>query len=85
MASWIKSADRVVMIDGCFLQCHGRALKGLVPLQKIVELDSHPMPREYAKLFSMDDVPEQEREAVARQVAALIVAHLRQVGVAAAE
>lgn len=85
MASWVKSADRVVMIDGCFLQCHGRALKGLVPLDKIVEIDSHPIPREYAKLFSMDDVPEHEREAVARQVADRIVAHLRQAGVAAAE
>lgn len=85
MAAWVKTADRVVMIDGCFLQCHGRALKGLVRLEKIVEIDSHPIPRDYAKLFSMDDVPEQEREAVARQVADRIVAHLKQVGVAAAE
>lgn len=24
MAAWIKTADKIVMIDGCFLKCHGR-------------------------------------------------------------
>ena len=85
MASWVKSADHVVMIDGCFLKCHGRALKNLVPEQQIVEIDSLPMHKKYGTLFSMDDVPEAERDAVARQVADKIIVHLKQLGVAAAE
>ncbi len=85
MASWVKRADHVVMIDGCFLKCHGRALKNLVPDEKIVQIDSLPMHRKYNDLFSMDDVPEEERQAIARNVADKIIAHLKQVGVAAAE
>lgn len=27
MATWVKTAEKVVMVDGCFLQCHGRVLK----------------------------------------------------------
>jgi uncharacterized metal-binding protein len=82
MASWVKSADHVVMIDGCFLKCHGRALEGLVPQEKIVQVDSLPMHKRYGNLFSMDDVQEEERAAVAREVAHKIVAHLTQLGVA---
>ena len=26
MAQWVKKADKVVLIDGCFLRCHGRIL-----------------------------------------------------------
>ncbi len=35
MASWVKGADKAIMIDGCFLECHGRALKGLVGEEKL--------------------------------------------------
>jgi hypothetical protein len=30
MARWVKEADKVVMVDGCFLQCIGRLLNNLV-------------------------------------------------------
>jgi hypothetical protein len=29
-AQWVSGAERSVMIDGCFLKCHGRVLTGLV-------------------------------------------------------
>jgi hypothetical protein len=29
MARWAKRAEKAIMIDGCFLKCHGRALKKL--------------------------------------------------------
>ena len=29
MATCVKSADKVIMIDGCFLKCHGRVLRKL--------------------------------------------------------
>jgi uncharacterized metal-binding protein len=80
MASWVKSAEKAVMIDGCFLKCHGRALKGLIGEDKVIEIDALPLHKKYSDVFSMDDVPEQELEAVARQVADKIIASLKQPG-----
>jgi uncharacterized metal-binding protein len=84
MASWVRSADKAIMIDGCFLQCHGRALKALVGEEKVVEIDALPLHKKYGDVFSMDDVPEQELRTVARQVADKIIARLTQSGGAAA-
>ncbi|HEX9160858.1 MAG TPA: hypothetical protein VF980_04055 [Thermoanaerobaculia bacterium] len=62
MATCVKTADKVLMIDRCFLQCHGRVLKNLIPAEK------------------MDDVPQDERKAGAREVADKIIATLNQQG-----
>ncbi len=83
MASWVKSADKVVMIDGCFLKCHGRVLKNLVAEEKIVQIDALPLYKKYSDLFDMDDVPEEERKAVARQVADKIIVSLKNASEAA--
>ncbi len=77
MASWVKEADKVVMIDGCFLKCNGRVLKNLVSEDKIVHIDALPLYKKYTDVFLMDDVPEEERKAVARKVADKIIAQLR--------
>ena len=77
IARWVKEADKVLMIDGCFLQCHGRALRRLIGEEKIVSVDALPLYMKYTDVFSMDDVPEDERKAVARQVADKIIAKLR--------
>jgi hypothetical protein len=74
MAAWVKGAEKTVMIDGCFLQCHGRVLKGLVGEGKMIQIDALPFYRKYTDIFLMDDVPEDERKAVARQVADKIIA-----------
>lgn len=81
MAEWVRNADKVVMIDGCFLKCHGRVLQNLIPEEKIVHIDALPLHKKYNDVFSMDDVPEEERKAVAREVADKIVAALRHDGV----
>ncbi len=80
MASWVRSADRTIVIDGCFLKCHGRALKGLIGEERLVQIDALPLHKKYGDLFSMDDVPEEELGAVARQVADKIIARLKQAG-----
>ena len=80
MASWVKRADRTVMIDGCFLKCHGRILKTLIPEEKVIHIDALPLHKKYNDVFLMDDVPEAERKAVARQVADQIISLLRQGG-----
>jgi hypothetical protein len=77
MARWVQGADTTVMIDGCFLQCHGRVLRKLIGEDKVVQVDALPLYRKYTDIFRMDDVPEEERKAVARQVADKIIAMLK--------
>src|SRR5512141_2085940 len=50
MASWVKGAEKVVMIDGCFLKCHGRVLNGLVAEEKVVHFDALPLHRKYTDI-----------------------------------
>lgn len=76
MARWVKSADKVVMIDGCFLKCHGRVLRKLIDEEKIIHVDILRLHKKYSKIFLMDDVPEQERQETARKVADSIIAML---------
>ena len=74
MARWVKDAKQVVMIDGCFLKCHGRVLKELVEEERVIHIDALPLYKKYTDIFLMDDVPEEERNTVARQVADRIIA-----------
>ena len=83
MARWVKGAKKSIMIDGCFLKCHGRVLQGLVAEEKIVQIDALPLYNKYTDIFSMNDVPEDERRAEARQVADKVIAKLRQDGTVA--
>ena len=77
MARWVKEARQSIMIDGCFLRCHGRALHGLVGEGRMVQFDALPFYKKYTDIFLMDDVPENERRDVARQVADKIIAKLK--------
>lgn len=76
MTTWVKNAEKVLMLDGCFLKCHGRVLKKLVPEERVLHIDALPLYNKYTNLFLMDDVPEQERKAAAREVADKIIARL---------
>lgn len=78
MAEWVKGAEKTVMVDGCFLKCHGRVLKNLVGDEKVIQIDALPFYRKYTDVFLMDDVPEEERKTIARQVADKIIAKLKQ-------
>lgn len=68
MARWLKEADQVVMINGCFLKCMGRVLNNLVDREKIIHMDALQHYNKYCEIFSMEDVPEEERIATAKQV-----------------
>lgn len=77
MARWVKEADQVVMIDGCFLKCFGRILNNLIDREKITHIDALSIYKKYTDLFHMDAVPEAERQETARQVAEQILPELR--------
>jgi uncharacterized metal-binding protein len=76
MARWVKESRQVLMIDGCFLQCHGRVLKMLIPEDRVIQVDALPLYKRYTDIFLMEDVPETERNAVARSVADQIIARI---------
>jgi hypothetical protein len=78
MAHWVKQAATSVVIDGCFLKCNGRALKGLLEDGKLIDIDALPLYKKYTDVFLMEDVPEDERKAVARQVADKIIGMLKE-------
>ncbi len=76
MARWVKEADKVVMVDGCFLKCIGRVLNNLVDEEKIVHIDALPLYNKYTDVFDMEAVPEAERIDTARHVADQILPSL---------
>lgn len=78
MARWVQHSAHAVMIDGCFLKCHGRVLKNLIDPAKVIQFDTNPLHKKFGDVFLMDDVPEQERQAVAHDVADKIIAVLQQ-------
>lgn len=84
MARWVTGADKSIMIDGCFLKCHGRVLKELIGEQRVIHIDALRLHKKYSDVFLMDDVPEEDRKAVAREVADKIIAKLGEEGLVAA-
>jgi uncharacterized metal-binding protein len=79
MARWVKGADKVVMIDGCFLKCIGRVLNNVTDEEKVIHIDALSLYHKYTDLFDMDDVPEAERIDTARQVADGILPRLLEI------
>lgn len=76
IAQWIRGAEKVVLIDGCFLRCHGRMIKGLLKKDQLIQFDALQVYRKYTDVFDIDGVPQEEREEAARQVANKVLAQL---------
>lgn len=76
IAKWTREADKVVLIDGCFLHCHGRILEDLIGKDRLVVFDALSHYRKYTDIFDIDDVPEEERKQVARSVADWVLEEL---------
>ena len=76
MARWVADADKVVVIDGCFLRCQARQMRRMLRPDQLIEIDALPLYKKYTDRFAIDDVPESERTAVAEQVAERVLAQL---------
>ncbi len=83
MARWVKDADKVVMIDGCFLKCLGRVLKNFIDEERIIHIDSLPLHKKFGDVFLYTEVPEAERTEVAQEVADKILIMLKEEHVSA--
>jgi hypothetical protein len=78
MANWVTKSDKVVLIDGCFLRCHGRILENIIGEENLVQFDALSFYKKYTDRFDIDSVPEAERNEVARYVADTVLAKLRE-------
>ena len=85
MAQWVREAERVVVLDGCFLRCQARMMRRMLGADQLIEIDALPLYRRYVDLFEIDSVPEAERNAVADEVAQLVLAELAGLGVSTAD
>jgi uncharacterized metal-binding protein len=77
LAQWIKKAGKIVLIDGCFLRCHGRILENLVGRNNLVQFDALSFYGVYTDRFDIDSVPEAARRETARKVADIVLAELK--------
>lgn len=73
ISKWIKGAEKVVLIDGCFLRCHGRIIENIVDSDKLIQFDALSHYNRYAEIFDCEDVPESERKEVAQSVAEWVI------------
>lgn len=78
MTRWVTEADKIVMIDGCFLKCDGGVLKALAGEDRLLHIVALPLDKNYSHAFLSDNVPDADLEEAARQVADKIVAALKQ-------
>lgn len=79
MAAWAKHANKIVVIDGCFMHCHGRVMKNMVRRDAMIQFDAFAIynsNRKYSHTMLVDEVPEAERKHLARQVAAEVLSAL---------
>ncbi len=77
IAQWIRRSEKVLLIDGCFLHCHGRILENMIDKDKLLQFDALSYYKKYTDLFDVDSVPEQERKETARKVADAVLLELR--------
>ncbi|MFI5294640.1 MAG: putative zinc-binding protein [Thermodesulfovibrionales bacterium] len=83
LSQWIKKTGKIVLIDGCFLRCHGRVLENLVGEGNLLQFDALSLYKKYTDRFDIDSVPEAERKETARLVADIVLAELNKPGCSA--
>ncbi len=80
MAEWSRKAIKVVVIDGCFMHCHGRIMKNIVGHENVIQFDAlriYNKNKKYSDTMLVDEIPQAEREDLARQVADKILTSLK--------
>ena len=81
MAEWARKANKIIVIDGCFMHCHGRIMKNVVGPSNMIQFDAlrlYNKDNKYSETMLVEEVPEAERENLARQVADKILVSLRE-------
>ena len=77
IAHWVETADKVVLIDGCFIRCFGRILEHLIEEEMLIQFDALSHYKKYTDVFDINAVPEAERNEVAQSVADWVLISLK--------
>jgi uncharacterized metal-binding protein len=77
MAEWVKKSSKVVLIDGCFMGCHGRILENIIGRENLIRFDALSFYKKYTDRFDIDSVPEEERLETAKKVVDIVLAELK--------
>ncbi len=77
IATWAVTAEEAILIDGCFLRCHGRIMENLFDKDKLVQFDALSHYKKYNEIFDMDEIPEAEKREVAESVADWVLKSLK--------
>ena len=67
--SLVRHAERVIAVEGCFLECATRMMKGVVPELAAEVVIADRLYEFDRRLFGIDEMPEEEIKAHAREVA----------------
>ncbi len=68
---------KVVLIDGCFMGCHGRIIENLIGKENLIRFDALSIYNKYTDRFDIDSVTESERLETAREVADWFLSELK--------
>jgi uncharacterized metal-binding protein len=77
IAVWALTAEKAILIDGCFLRCHGRIMENFFDKDKLIQFDALSYYKKYNEIFDMDEVPEGEKREVAESVADWVLKSLQ--------
>ena len=80
MAEWAQKAEKVVVIDGCFMHCHGRIMQNIVGEENMIQFDALPIynkDNKYTDIMLYNEIPEAERTELAQQVADRVLSKLK--------
>jgi len=82
MAGWARAAAKVIVIDGCFMRCHGRIMKNIIGENNMIQFDAlsiYNKDNKYTDIMLYDQIPEEERNTLAQQVASRVLAEVGKV------
>ncbi len=71
-----RNAARIVAIEGCFIECATRMMKGVVPVLQPEVVIADRLYDFDRNLFGIDEMPEPQLSAHAREVAKAVAARL---------
>lgn len=80
MAEWARKSKKVIVIDGCFLHCHGRMIKSVLDENQLIVFDALSYYGKYTDIMDPDDIPEAERKQTAELVFENVIQALKQGG-----
>lgn len=79
MADWARKAEKVVVIDGCFMRCHGRIMANIIGEENMIQFEALKVYNnggKYTDVMLYDQVPEEERKQLAQLVADKVLSEL---------